>query len=192
MRLYLIRHGQSEANLKREYCGWGQAALTEKGLNDARNAGKLLQNIVFDKVFSSDLKRAMQTCETALPGVDYETEPLLRELSIGNLQGITEEAAEEKYGKKHHDALYNSDFTPFDGENRQMELERTRAFLQRLEEMKDAQTVAAFCHAGTVCCVLELALGAKFHYDHLVCSNGSVSIFEWTGSLWRLEKWNMT
>ena len=192
MYLYLIRHGQSEANLVREYCGWGQVSLTEKGLADARRAGELLKGIVFDKVYASDLRRAMQTCETVLPGVRYEATPLLRELSIGSLQGITEEAAEEKYGQLHHDALHNSDFTPFGGENRQMELDRTREFLKKLESCAENEIVAAFCHAGTVCCVLELALGADFHYDHLVCSNGSVTVFEWTGSLWRLVKWNMT
>ena len=192
MLLYMIRHGQSEANLLREYCGWGQVSLTEKGFADARHAGELLKDVVFDRVYASDLRRAMQTCETALPGISYETTPLLRELSIGSLQGITEEAAEEKFGQLHHDALYNSDFTPFGGENRQMELDRTREFMKRLESCDENEVIAAFCHAGTVCCALELTLGAAFHYDHLCCTNGSVSIFEWTGSLWRLVKWNIT
>ena len=192
MYLYMIRHGQSEANLAREYCGWGQAALTEKGIADARSAGRLLRGIDFARVYTSDLKRAVQTCENARPGAAYESTQLLRELGIGSLQGITEEAAEEKYGKLHHDALCNSDYTPFGGENRQMELQRTREFLNKMETYTGDENIAVFCHAGTVCCMLELTLGAAFHYDHLVCSNGSVSVFERTGGLWRLVKWNIT
>ena len=192
MYLYMIRHGQSEANVRGEYCGWAQVSLTKQGIEDAQNAGRLLRSVVFDKVYTSDLKRAMQTCETALPGIPYQQEPLLRELYTGSLEGMRVTDAQEKYGKVHELARKNTDFTPFGGETRQMELDRTQEFMRRMESCNANENVAAFCHAGTVCCMLELTLGASFHYDHLVCSNGSVSVCEWTGGLWRLVKWNMT
>lgn len=192
MKLYMIRHGQSEANVRGEYCGWAQVPLTEKGLEDARRAGRLLRNISFDRVYASDLRRARQTCEAALPGTPYTNEPLLRELGTGSLMGLTRQQAHEIYGEKHDAALSGSDFRPFGGENRQMELDRTSAFLRKIENSTGDENIAAFCHAGTVCCMLELTLGAAFHYDHLRIDNGSVSTFCWNGRIWQLDKWNMT
>lgn len=191
MDVYVIRHGQSEANARHEYCGWSQIPLTQKGIEDARRAGKLLQDISFDKVYASDLMRAMQTCENALPGVVYEKTPLLRELGTGTLDGLNWEHALEMYGETLRIANETSDFTPFQGESRQMELDRTQQFMRLLEE-SDCPSVAAFCHAGTVCCMLQLTLGAPFTYDHLAVGNGSVSVFSFTNGLWRLKKWNMT
>ena len=192
MQLYVIRHGQSEANIHSEYCGWAQVSLTEKGFQDARHAGELLKDVVFDKVYASDLKRAMQTCEAALPGVSYTTDPRLRELYTGSLEGLSISKAHELCGKTHDLALKNSDFRLYGGENRQMELDRTRDFMKEMEKYSGQEKIAVFCHAGTLCCMLELTLGVSFHYSHLATDNGSVSIFDWTGSLWRLNKWNMT
>ena len=58
MKLYMVRHGQSVANLNKQHVGWGQVLLTEKGEDDARGAGEILKNYSFDKVYSSDLLRA--------------------------------------------------------------------------------------------------------------------------------------
>ena len=68
MKLYLIRHGESETNLAGHYTGWSQVNLTEKGVRDAEGVRPIIQNIKFDNIFSSDLILAMKTAETAIPG----------------------------------------------------------------------------------------------------------------------------
>jgi len=191
MNIYVIRHGQSEANVRHEFSGWSQVPLSEKGREDARRAGELLKGVHFDKVYASDLMRAMQTCETALPDVPYEKTPLLRELNPGTLDGKNVEEAMVLYGEPLEIAYKTSDFTPWQGEKRQSELDRTRAFMRMLEE-SDHENVAVFCHAGTVCCLLQLTLDAAFTYKHLSVDNGSVSVFTLNRGLWRLKKWNMT
>jgi len=70
MQVFVVRHGQSTANLAGTYSGWSHVPLTEKGIADAAHAGQLLKGIEFAKVYASDLKRAMQTCQTALPGAE--------------------------------------------------------------------------------------------------------------------------
>ena len=85
MKLYLIRHGESETNLAGHYTGWSQVNLTPKGVRDAEGIRPTLEGIKFDKIFSSDLIRAMTTAETAIPGCTYETTHLLREVNVGNL-----------------------------------------------------------------------------------------------------------
>ena len=73
MKLYLIRHGESEGNLLGVFSGWLQHNLTEKGREDACKAGRIIKKVKFDKVYSSDLNRAIETAKIALP--DYECEP---------------------------------------------------------------------------------------------------------------------
>ena len=66
--LILLRHGQSQWNLENRFTGWEDVSLTEKGIGEARTAGKLMQknNIQIDKIFSSTLKRANHTAELAI------------------------------------------------------------------------------------------------------------------------------
>ena len=66
-KLVLLRHGQSQWNLENRFTGWKDVPLTEKGINEANNAGLLLKknNIKIDKIFSRVLERANKTAEIA-------------------------------------------------------------------------------------------------------------------------------
>jgi Fructose-2,6-bisphosphatase len=61
MRLYLIRHGESEANLKQMHAGWQDSPLTGKGELQALAVRPIIKNIQFDKIIVSDLSRAKRT-----------------------------------------------------------------------------------------------------------------------------------
>ena len=87
MKVYIVRHGESETNVQKKWTGWLDALLTEKGISDAKRAGELLSSIVFDKVYASDLTRAVQTAKTALPNCEIETNFLLREIDVGSFAG---------------------------------------------------------------------------------------------------------
>jgi 2,3-bisphosphoglycerate-dependent phosphoglycerate mutase len=86
MRIYVVRHGESETNLQKRWTGWMDVQLTDKGREDARKAGEFLKGITFDKIYTSDLTRAIETAKIALPGCRYETTPLLREINVGKLE----------------------------------------------------------------------------------------------------------
>ena len=85
MKLYMVRHGQSETNLAGKFTGWAQVSLTEQGFADARRAGVYLQGKTFDRIYSSDLKRAVQTAQTAIPGCEPIQLACLREINVGDL-----------------------------------------------------------------------------------------------------------
>ena len=85
MKLYLVRHGQTEANLNRTHSGWGDVCLTEKGREQARRIGKILEKIDFDKIYTSDLSRAVDTGRLALPDREAELCKTVREINVGNL-----------------------------------------------------------------------------------------------------------
>lgn len=189
-RLYAIRHGESEDNRVHRFSGWSQCGLTEKGEEDARGAGRLLRGIPFVKVYASDQKRAMETCRIALGGAAFEPVGLLREHNIGFLQGRMRADCLLEYGQVLKDALAQRDFRIFDGENFEMQFERVSRFMRRLEQENIDGDVAAFCHDGVVRCMLRYVLDQPLTPRHLEVENGSVAIFTWDGSTWRLRSWN--
>lgn len=185
MKLYLIRHGQSETNLRKCYTGWGQAELTEQGRADAVSIRPLLEKVRFDKIYASDLIRAMHTAELAIPGCRYETTPLLREVGMGSLewQPIAEMAADMK-AKNTAELGY----AMYGGESREQLVERARNFLELVRSRGD-QTVAAFSHWGLIGTVLDEVMGIRLPKAHLVCKNCTVGILEYENDTWRLHSW---
>lgn len=183
MKLYLIRHGESETNLSGCYSGWEQIPLTEKGIEDAKGIRPLLEKVKFDRIISSDLIRARKTCETAIPGCVYEIDPILREISVGTLGRkpfLPKEAPERE--------LLNDGFKAFDGESYNEFRERIREFLHSLEN-SDEKYIAAFTHAGFLRNMLSMILDANITHANLECSNCTVAIIEFTGGTWKLNSW---
>ena len=190
LELYVIRHGQSESNLKKFACGWAQVNLTEKGYADAKNAGELLKGITFDRIIASDLIRAIQTAQTAIPGCEPEQDPLLREINVGELMYIPVAKCRELYGEPFNIAWDTRDFTPYKGENVPMHYARSAEFMKKMETVTDDRKIAVFCHEGTIKNMLGYVLGADISFYHTTMTNGSVSIFQWDGNLWKLRLWN--
>lgn len=189
MKLYVIRHGQSEDNIARRHSGWADCSLTEKGENDARHAGELLKGISFDKVFSSDTKRARQTCALALPDAEPEYTPLIRETNVGSLTGIEVAECQKRWGEVYDNNRKARNFCPYGGENLEMHMNRVREFLNRAAS-GGWNTVAAFSHGGSIHCMLDIVTGAVQNKADYPCSNGGVSVFSFENGVWTLEEWN--
>ena len=104
--LILVRHGQSEWNLENKFTGWTDVDLTEKGESEAKNAGRLIKNekIKIDLVFTSVLKRAVNTMNICLSNLDDNNPEIvqdwrLNERHYGSLQGLNKSETAEKYGE---------------------------------------------------------------------------------------------
>ncbi len=104
-RLVLCRHGQSDWNLKNLFTGWTDVDLTEKGIDEARNAGKVLQaaGYEFDIAYTSLLKRAIRTLWLAMDEMDRMWIPVVRDWRLnerhyGALQGLNKAETAQKYG----------------------------------------------------------------------------------------------
>lgn len=105
--LVLVRHGQSEWNLKNLFTGWRDVDLTEQGHGEAKAAGAALkaQGLRFDIAFTSALKRAQKTCQHILDAVgqtDLETirDQALNERDYGDLSGLNKDDARAKWGEE--------------------------------------------------------------------------------------------
>lgn len=189
MKVYLIRHGQSEGNISGRHNAWSQVSLTEKGKADAAMAGRLLKGIHFDKVYTSDLIRTIQTKEIALPDAEYEVLPLLREVCVGNLLGRKITDCIEEYGEPYNINRYNTDYSPYGGESREDLHKRILEFFSMLEKT-DYENVAVFGHGTYFHCIFSAFTGILYDSRQFPCYNGSVSVMEFKDGFWRLESWN--
>lgn len=191
MKLYMIRHGQSTANAQHLHAGWAQIPLTEQGIAQAHEAGRLLEGIRFDSIYVSDLLRAQQTLAAALPGATGIATSLLREINVGDLAGKTADECFKIYGEQYLDNKVTHNFVPYGGEDDVMHLDRIRRFSAHLEHNVQPY-VAAFCHEGSIRCMLDLVMGQRHCRKDYPLDNGSVSIFEFTSGRWILLAWNVT
>jgi 2,3-bisphosphoglycerate-dependent phosphoglycerate mutase len=106
IKLVLLRHGESTWNLENRFTGWHDVDLSPKGLQEAREAGRLLRDdgYVFDRAFTSLLKRAIRTLWIALDELDRMWLPVenswrLNERHYGALQGLNKAETAAKYGE---------------------------------------------------------------------------------------------
>ncbi len=105
--LVLLRHGESQWNLENRFTGFKDVELSENGIREAKQAGKMLAaaGIAFDKVYSSTLKRANNTAELALNEAGQGAlfgqmvrHDDLRERDYGDLTGLNKDETRQKYG----------------------------------------------------------------------------------------------
>ncbi len=105
-KLVLLRHGESTWNRENRFTGWTDVDLSEKGRDEAREAGRLLKEggYAFDVAFTSVLKRAIRTLWIALDGLDQMWLPVekhwrLNERHYGALQGLNKAETTAKHGE---------------------------------------------------------------------------------------------
>ena len=105
--LVLVRHGQSDWNLKNLFTGWRDVGLTEKGVAEARAAGKKLkaQGLHFDVAFTSVLSRAQRTLDLVLEemgetDITVFKDQALNERDYGDLSGLNKDDARKKWGEE--------------------------------------------------------------------------------------------
>ena len=105
--LVLVRHGQSEWNLKNLFTGWRDPDLTELGIEEANTGGTALVDygITFDVAYTSVLTRAQKTLDIILDEIDQKDletirDEALNERDYGDLSGLNKDDAREKWGEE--------------------------------------------------------------------------------------------
>jgi 2,3-bisphosphoglycerate-dependent phosphoglycerate mutase len=107
IQLVLLRHGESVWNKENRFTGWTDVDLSEKGVDEARSAGRILREsgFVFDIAFASLLKKAIRTLWIVLDEMDLMWIPIrkswrLNERHYGALQGLNKSEAVKKHGEE--------------------------------------------------------------------------------------------
>lgn len=188
LHLILVRHAETEWNRLRRIQGTSDIPLNPAGMSQAELVGAYLQSHSFNAIFSSPLKRAMQTADeiarrqTAGRAIPADA---LREISYGSWEAALFEDIPEKWPVEW--ASYRADPArnrPPGGEKIEMLLTRTQAFVDDLRHTREGQSLCIVGHSGTIRGILCGALcGTPDTWVRLSVWNASVSevLFNDTG-----------
>ncbi|GLI21019.1 2,3-bisphosphoglycerate-dependent phosphoglycerate mutase [Xanthobacter flavus] len=158
--LVLVRHGQSEWNLKNLFTGWRDPDLTEQGVAEAKRAGALLkaEGLKFDVAFTSLLSRAQRTLSLVLGEMGQESvetlaSQALNERDYGDLSGLNKDDARAKWGEEQvHVWRRSYDIPPPGGESLRDTVARTLPYYNQeiLPRVLRGQTTIVTAHGNSL------------------------------------------
>jgi len=158
-RLILIRHGETDWNRQRRYCGFSDIDLNQNGKKQGELLGQRLKKEKIDKVYSSGMKRTDNFAAIALGPVTVEKIFGLREVNFGSLEGLTYQEVMKKlpliYGKWLDNPLANQ--IP-DAESLSCFAARVRQALAKILSDNKGSSSAVFSHAGPLRIILADSL----------------------------------
>ncbi|MCF2472585.1 adenosylcobalamin/alpha-ribazole phosphatase [Citrobacter braakii] len=171
MRLWLVRHGETEANVAGLYSGHAPTPLTERGIAQAQTLGTLLRNVPVDNVLCSELERARHTTKLILAEreVPVRNMPELNEMFFGDWEmrhhrDLAREDAENY-------AVWCNDWqnaTPTNGEGFQAFSQRVERFIAQLADYKACQNLLVVSHQGVlsvlIARLLSMPAAAMWHF----------------------------
>lgn len=170
--IYIVRHGQTDWNVKGIIQGQSNSTLTIEGEEQAKDIARRFRDIAFDAVYASDLTRAYRTAEIiAEPHkLSVIANPLLRERSFGHLEGTASADVREQYGAVYEaiDKMEESERTHArvvdDMENDAELIGRFKAFLYEAVQAHPSGTVLCVSH-GAIMRAFLVSIGYANHHD---------------------------
>ena len=187
--IILVRHGQSEWNEKNLFTGWKDPGLTDLGVDEANNAGRLIKEteIIFDEMFTSNLGRAQKTGSIILDVLDQINVAIIKnealnERNYGSLAGLNKDDARKKWGEEQvHIWRRSFDIPPPDGESLKNTAERVLPYFnqQIMPKIIDGNNILIAAHGNSLRALimqldnisqedivkLEIPTGAPIHYS---------------------------
>ena len=165
-KFVLLRHGQSQWNLENRFTGWKDIKLSEKGILEAKESGKLIKEnkISIDIVYSSELKRANDTAIIAMKEANYDhlfnngelimTKNIaVNERDYGDLTGLNKQETAEKYGKEQvHIWRRSYDVNPPGGESLKNVVERVKPYFESTikKDLEDEKNILLSAHGNSL------------------------------------------
>lgn len=181
MKLYLIRHGQTEWNIAGKIQGKTDIPLNETGLSQASLLAAAMETHEITAVYTSPLKRAYETaCFVAGPH-KLSVCPVeeLREVDFGLWEGLTWEEIEKRYEKDFRLWDLNPvDHTPTGGEKKESSRARSRRAMERILSDADGDIVIV-AHGGILVFVVSFLLAAQQDKNEVIVKNASITTVEY-------------
>ncbi|NGZ09883.1 MAG: 2,3-bisphosphoglycerate-dependent phosphoglycerate mutase [Nitrospira sp. LK70] len=186
-RLVLLRHGESQWNLENRFTGWVDVPLSEKGIEEAKQAGEKLRGFAFDRAFSSVLTRANETLRIVLEvlgqtNIPIEKDKALNERMYGELQGLNKAETAKKYGDAQVKIWRRSyDVKPPGGESLKDTAERALPYYQKMikPHLLKGETIIIAAHGNSLrALVMELDQLSKEEVLELNIPTGVPLLYE--------------
>jgi 2,3-bisphosphoglycerate-dependent phosphoglycerate mutase len=190
-RLVLLRHGESQWNLENRFTGWVDVPLSEKGVEEARQAGEKLRGVTFDRAFTSVLTRANETLRIVLETVGQTNIPIERDKALnermyGDLQGLNKAETAKKYGDAQVKIWRRSyDVKPPGGESLKDTAERALPYYENMikPHLLKGETIIIAAHGNSLrALVMELDQLSKEEVLELNIPTGVPLLYEFDDS----------
>ncbi len=194
MKLFLVRHGETEWNAAGRIQGHSESDLTDRGRAEAAAAADALSIRRLAAVYTSPSSRALDTARAIADRHELApiTEPRLKEMNFGELEGLTWEEIGERYPEAQN-AIRGSDpnYVIPGGENRVQLIERGMAAMNDIAERHRNETVCAVSHGGTIGWFAREVLGIPHDVgSRFRSSNCGIHVFEMHDDGWFMRTWN--
>lgn len=189
-KLILIRHGQTNWNLKKRYSGFLDVSLNKNGKIQARKLCERLKNEDVHRVYSSDRKRAIQTARIIFSGAEIKKIPDLREVHFGIFEGLTYKEIMRK-----HPVIFKKWLNdPFSitipkGESLNNFKKRIIKSLKNIIARNKNKTVAVVSHGGSISIFFNTIMRSKEFWRNIPGS-ASLSIVECKNGKARVKLFN--
>ena len=188
----MVRHGQSETNVRKVFTGQIDAPLTDLGREQARRMAAYLDQYKVDIIYASSLSRAVETAEAIAQRQNCPVEKCdaLMEINSGAWQGLTFEEIAEKYPQTY--ATWRTDIgnaAPDGGETCKGFYDRVTAFFKRVLEEPE-ETICLVCHATPIRMMESFILAGSADGAQEISwvPNASVTVYAYDGKFTEVER----
>lgn len=185
MKLYLIRHGQTDWNVQGRFQGREDIPLNEKGIEQAKACGEVLQGGIFKAVISSPLSRASKTAEIIAEYVSVNEiiiEEEITERDFSKVSGMTPEEREAFYASGEPD-----DKEPWDDL-----CNRMFASLRKYAEQFDGENIIMISHGASINSVLSVLSQGRTGTGKIILKNTCINIIEYQDNKFELVECNLS
>jgi broad specificity phosphatase PhoE len=177
IRITLVRHGQSEANLVQRWQGQGDSPLSALGRQQAERLGRRLIGRRFTRAVASDLQRAVDTARAT--GREFDQDVALREFDVGCWEGLTREEVEARYPEEMERLKQGEDIPLGGGESYGAFSQRIDLAFQRLRAgLEPGDHALIVCHGGVIATLLAGLLGLRASRSWALARVANTSITE--------------
>ncbi|MBI4216198.1 MAG: histidine phosphatase family protein [Chloroflexi bacterium] len=179
-RLFLVRHGETEWNQNGRFHGHSDIALSDKGREQAELLRDRLASQKLAAIYSSDLMRAYETAVilAAPHGLSVEARRELREVSFGEIEGLTFKQVQERYAEVQRAWFRSTEAAPPGGESLIDLSRRVWPFLKELK-VGPEDKVLIVAHRVVLSTIISFYLETKLeHWGRMRMDNGSLSILD--------------
>jgi len=187
--IYVIRHGETDWNKNQRFQGQTDVKLNETGREQALALRPVINSLQIESVYSSPLSRAFETAQLATQDLklSIHQDDRLREVNIGEAEGLTHAEINEKFGEEillkwrsYDERLLDFRF-PL-GESKRQVMYRIRQVFLDIAQNSNRASVAVFAH-GMVMRAMTFVFDSGLPWDPQVFSNGSVHQYTWSQEL---------
>jgi broad specificity phosphatase PhoE len=189
-RITLIRHGITEWNKSGRYCGCKDIALSKDGQSQAKKLAKRLEAATFDKIYSSDRKRALQTARIIFKKARIIKVTSLREINFGILEGLRHKEIMKKYPSVYKRWLNDpyQDCIPR-AEAMSVFKKRVKRGIEKIIRLNAGKDLAIVCHGGVIGIFVSSIL-KKNDFWCYVPKGASLTVVEYKDGKPKIKKFN--